>query len=174
MVNRRMGRLELGMERALGLMAAVILFVMMAITAVAVFGRYVLNRPLTGGFELTEIMLAALIYCGLPLVSARREHIVIDTFDPFFSPRFKRALDIAADVICAAAFAGVGVLIFIRAQRIAGYGDTTNVLKLPLAPVAYVMATMIAITAFIHLWLILAPRPQHGPADAMADMKVVE
>ena len=50
-------------------------------------GRYVLNKPLTGGFELTEMMLAALIFCGLPLVSQRREHIVIDTFDPLMSKR---------------------------------------------------------------------------------------
>ena len=62
-----------------------VLFVMMMLTAVDVVGRYVLNRPVAGGFEITEMMLAALIYCGLPLVSQRREHIVIDTFDHFMS-----------------------------------------------------------------------------------------
>ena len=58
---------------------------MMLVTAVDVAGRYLFNKPIAGGFELTEILLAALIYCGLPLVSARRDHIVIDTFDPLFS-----------------------------------------------------------------------------------------
>ena len=43
---------------------------MMMITAVDVAGRYLFNKPLAGGFELTEMLLAALIYCGLPLVSA--------------------------------------------------------------------------------------------------------
>ena len=55
---------------------------MMMITAVDVAGRYLFSKPLAGGFEIPEMMLAALIYCGLPLVSKRREHIVIDTFDP--------------------------------------------------------------------------------------------
>ena len=41
--------------------------------------------------------------------------------------------------------------------RVADYGDTTNVLKLPLAPVAYLMGTMIVIAAVIHLWLIFVP-----------------
>ena len=89
---------------------------MMMITAVDVAGRYLFNKPLAGGFELTEMMLAALIYCGLPLVSKRREHIVIDTFDPCISKRVKRGLDMVAEVVCAVALAGVGCLIF-RARR---------------------------------------------------------
>lgn len=153
------------LQRVFGLAAAAILFVMMMLTAVDVVARYVFNKPINGGFEVTELMLAILIYCGLPLVSARREHIVIDTFDLFFSPRFKRALDVAAEVICTLAFAGIGILIFLRAQRIAGYGDTTSTLRLPLAPFAYLVAFMILVTALIHLWLVFAPPPS-APAAA--------
>ncbi len=145
------------LETALGVAAATVLFTMMMITAVDVIGRYLFNKPLAGGFELTEMMLAALIYCGLPLVSKRREHIVIDTFDTFMSSNVKRVLDIAADVVCFLTLSGIGYLIFRRAVRVADYGDTTNVLKLPLAPVAYAMGTMIVIAALIHLVLIFVP-----------------
>ncbi len=147
------------LEAALGAASALVLFAMMMVTAIDVAGRYLLDKPLPGGFEMTEMMLAALIYCGLPLVSERREHIVIDTLDPFFAARFKRALDVVADVVSFATLAGLGWLIFERAQRVAGYGDTTAVLKLPLAPVAYLMATMIAVTALIHLVLVFVPQP---------------
>ena len=85
------------LEGALGVTSATVLFLMMMITAVDVVGRYVFNKPLNGGFEITEMLLAALIYCGLPLVSQRREHIVIDTFDPLMSARVKRALDMIAE-----------------------------------------------------------------------------
>ena len=148
------------LQTVLGFTSASVLFLMMLITAVDVAGRYVFNKPLPGGFELTELLLAALIYCGLPLVSARREHIVIDTFDPYYSPRFKRALDMIAEVVCALTLAGVGLLIFQRAVRVAGYGDTTNVLKLPLAPIVYLMGTMIVIAAAIHLTLIFVPHAE--------------
>ncbi len=150
------------LQRVFGVTAAAILFAMMMLTAVDVIARYVFNKPINGGFEVTELMLAILIYCGLPLVSTRREHIVIDTFDPLFAPAFKRALDIAAEVVCTLAFAGIGFLIFLRAQRIASYGDTTSTLRLPLAPFAYLMAFMIVVTALIHLWLVFAP-PQAAP-----------
>jgi TRAP-type transport system small permease protein len=166
---RRAAALDMALKRfvdalqtGLSITSAAVLFLMMAITAVDVAGRYILNMPLPGGFEITELLLAALIYCGLPLVSWRREHIVIDTFDRFFPPRLKRALDIVAEVICAATLSGMGYLIFLRAARVAEYGETTNVLKLPLAPIAYVMGVMIVVAALIHISLILVP---HGDDD---------
>lgn len=150
------------LEYALGVTAGTVLFLMMCITAVDVGGRYLLNKPLPGGFEMTEMMLATLIYCALPLVSKQREHIVIDTFDFLMSPAVKRGFDIFADLACTFIMSGVGYLIFRRAARVAEYGDTTNVLKLPLAPVAYVMGVMIVVTAVIHLALIFVP---HGEDD---------
>jgi TRAP-type C4-dicarboxylate transport system permease small subunit len=154
-MKARLGR---WLETALGFTSGTVLFLLMLVTAVDVIGRYVFNKPLAGGFELTEMMLAALIFCGLPLVSQRREHIVIDTFDIFMSKRIKRSLDVVADLVCFLTLAGIGFLIFRRAARVADYGDTTSVLKLPLAPVAYLMGTMIVIAALIHLWLIFVPQ----------------
>ena len=145
------------LELTLGAVSATVLFLMMMVTAVDVIGRYLFNRPLSGGFELTEMMLAALIYCGLPLVSKRREHIVIDTFDAFMSRGVKRFFDVFADVVCFLTLSGIGYLIFRRAARVAEYGDTTSVLKLPLAPVAYLMGVMIVTAALIHLTLIFVP-----------------
>ncbi len=145
------------LESVLGAVSATVLFLMMLVTAVDVIGRYVFNQPLNGGFELTEMMLAALIYCGLPLVSQRREHIVIDTFDPLMSRRVKRALDMFAEVVCSLTLGGIGYLIFRSAARVAEYGDTTNVLRLPLAPVAYLMGTMILVACVIHLSLVFVP-----------------
>ena len=158
-----MNRFDVWLQRILGVFAAVVLFLMMMITATDVIGRYVFNKPINGGFELTELLLATLIYCGLPLVSARREHIVIDTLDPLFSRRFKLALDVTAEAVCAIAFAGAGWLVFLRAVRVAGYGDTTSVLHIPLAPVAYLMAAMIGVAALVHLWLVFMPRLTAGP-----------
>jgi len=155
------------LEVTLGVTSAVVLFLMMLVTAVDVAGRYLFNRPLAGGFELTELMLAALIYCGLPLVSQRREHIVVDTLDPFLPPALKRVFGVFAELVCAAALGGLGYLIFMRAKRVADYGDTTSVLLLPLAPVAYLMAAMIVITALIHLWHAVRPpsADDGGPRD---------
>ncbi len=158
-----MRSLRIWLETALAVTSAIVLFVMMMLTTVDVVGRYIFNAPINGGFELTEMLLAALIYCGLPLVSQRREHIVIDTFDPLMSARVKRSLDMFAEIACSLALGGIGYLIFRRAARVAEYGDTTSVLTLPLAPVVYLMGTMLVIAGLIHLSLILVPhRPDDG------------
>ena len=47
----------------------------------------------------------------------------------------------------------------------AEYGDTTSVLKLPLAPVAWLMGAMIAVTALIHLALIFVPQAEPARVD---------
>jgi len=150
------------LERLLGVIAGAVLFAMMMLTAVDVVGRYVFNRPVAGAFEVTEMMLTALIYCGLPLVSQRRDHIVIDTFDYLMSRGVKRGLDMMAEVLCSLTLFGLAYLVFGRAARVAQYGDTTTVLRLQLAPVAYLMAVMLLVAAIIHLWLIFVP---HGDDD---------
>ena len=147
------------LQKILGVVAATVLFLMMVITAIDVVGRYFFNKPLAGGFEITEMGLAMLIYCALPLVSARREHIVIDTLDVFMSKAVKTFLDRLSDSICFLALSGVGYLLFRRAERVAEYGDTTNVLLIPLAPVVYTMSVMIGIAALMHMVLIFVKHP---------------
>ena len=56
-------------ERALGGLAALVLMALMLLTCVDVAGRYFLNRPVTGGLEVTEILLALVIFAGVPLVT---------------------------------------------------------------------------------------------------------
>jgi TRAP-type C4-dicarboxylate transport system permease small subunit len=152
------------LQKILGLVAALVLFVMMTITAVDVIGRYFFNKPLAGGFEITEMGLALLIYCALPLVSARREHIVIDTLDVFMSDGVKTFLNRLSDLICFVCLGGVGYLLYRRADRVAEYGDTTNVLQLPLAPVVYTMSITIGIAALMHLVLIFVRHADAAPA----------
>ena len=152
------------LQKLLGLVAALVLFLMMSITAVDVIGRYFFNKPVTGGFELTEMGLALLIYCALPLVSARREHIIIDTLDPLMGRTLKNLLNRFSDLVCCVSFAGLGYLLLRRADRVAEYGDTTSVLLLPLAPVVYTMSVAIGIAALMHLILIFVPHPEAARA----------
>jgi TRAP-type C4-dicarboxylate transport system permease small subunit len=144
----------------LELMASLVLFAMMAVTAVDVIGRYLLNSPLPGAFEVTELMLVILIYAGLPLVSRRGEHVVVDVFDRFLSTAARRALDVIAHLLAGAAFAGMALLIFQKARKIVEFGDTTASLKIGLAPFVFFMSALILATAVIHFLLAFAPARQ--------------
>lgn len=83
----------------LGWFAGAVLFALMALTCIDVAGRYLFNSPVWGAFELTEMMLAALIFAALPLVSLRNEHVTVDLFDPMTPDWLLRVQHVVACVI---------------------------------------------------------------------------
>ena len=78
---------ERRVEVVLGVAASLILLAMMLLTFVDVVARYVVNRPVRGAFEVTELMLLVLIFAGLPLVSFTDEHALMDFIDRLLGPR---------------------------------------------------------------------------------------
>lgn len=139
------------LDRLLGAAAALLLFCLMAVTTVDVIGRYIFNFPLRGGFEITELLLLTLIFAGLPLVSRADEHVTMDFIDQALGARGRRLLRRVVDLICGIIILALAWRVFIKAERIAGYGDTTDVLRIPVGPFVYFMALMVAATAVVHL-----------------------
>jgi hypothetical protein len=58
-------------------------------------------------------------------------------------------------------------LMVMRAERFAEYGDTTVHLQLAIAPVAWLMAGLLLLTALVHvLFVVVPPAPVvHGAAQ---------
>jgi TRAP-type C4-dicarboxylate transport system permease small subunit len=147
-------------DAALGIAASAILFCMMTLTFVDVVLRYVFNRPLRGGFEVTELMLLALIFAGLPLVTHAGEHVTMDLIDRWLSPRARNALSRLMEAVSAALMFALTWFMWIKAQRIAGYGDTTDVLRIAVGPFVYFMVAMILLSGLIHLYRAFAAGPR--------------
>jgi TRAP-type C4-dicarboxylate transport system permease small subunit len=139
------------LDRLLGAAAALLLFCLMAITTVDVIGRYILNWPLRGGFEITELLLLTLIFAGLPLVSRADEHVTMDFIDAAFGARGRVMLRRIVHIVCGLLIVGLSYRVWLRADKIAGYGDTTDVLRIPVGPFVYFMAIMVAVTGIVHL-----------------------
>jgi TRAP-type transport system small permease protein len=142
----------------LGIAASAILMGMMLLTFVDVVGRYVFNRPVRGGFEVTELGLLVLIFAGLPLVSHAGEHVTMDFIDRLLKPGARVLLERAVDVFCTAIFLFGAWLVWLKADRIWEYRDATDVLRIVYGPFVYFMAVMIALTGLIHLYKAFARR----------------
>jgi TRAP-type C4-dicarboxylate transport system permease small subunit len=124
--------------------------------------RYLFNFPLRGGFEVTELMLLVLIFAGLPLVSHADEHVTMDFIDRLLPPRGRLLVIRAAHALCAAVMFFLTWQVWIKATRIAGYGDTTDVLKIVIGPFVYFMAAMILLTGLVHLYKVFEPGAAHA------------
>src|SRR5688500_20186863 len=103
---------------------------MMALTFADVVARYLLNRPIRGGFEITELALLVLIFAGLPLVSHADEHVTMDFIDRIL-PR--RLGDVWMRVVLggwAASLLFLAWQMWSKAGRISASGDTTGLLRM--------------------------------------------
>jgi TRAP-type C4-dicarboxylate transport system permease small subunit len=129
----------------------------MVLTFADVVARYLLNRPIRGAFEITELTLLVLIFAGLPLVSHADEHVTMDFIDRILPARLVGAWIRAMHGACAALMFFLTWQIWIKAGRISGYGDTTDTLRLLVGPFVYFMVAMIALTGLIHLYKVFVP-----------------
>lgn len=151
------------LERWLGLLAAASLFAMMTLTFADVVARKLVGESIRGSLELTELLMFGVIFVGLPLASLKGEHVFFDLLDHLLPPRLRRWQGMLSNAICALLLAGAAWLVYGRAQRTVGMGDTTAQLQIDIAPFHYLAAVLLLLTALMHLYLILVPPAVHRP-----------
>ncbi len=147
------------LDWSLGGCCALLLAGLTGLTMVDVIGRYWFDAPLTGAFELTQLMLCALIFAALPLTTAAGEHIEVD----LFYSRMPRGLQSFVHLLGAGISALVlGVIAWRLAEhalRLAHDGSVTNALAVPLAPLAWFAALLAALSAALALLRLGRGRP---------------
>lgn len=150
---------------ALGYAAAALMLCLMLLTCADVVGRYFFNKPVTGGFELTEVLLAALIFAGLPLVTLRGDHITVDLFDPVTPDWLFHIQHALASLVGAACTAYLSWRLWLRAEALDGAGETTSQLHFKVAWLTYAMAILMALTAVALLVTLFRPPHRHIPGE---------
>jgi TRAP-type C4-dicarboxylate transport system permease small subunit len=158
-----LGRWEKPFEMLLGSATALVLACIMLLTCLDVAGRYVLTMPVPGALELTEMMMGALIFSSLPMVTLRNQQVTIDLFDPFIPRSVKPALHVAIQISCGVCMAVISWRLWIKGGQSMDYGDTTAVLKLSVWPLVYFMSVLAAATSLI-LFLMVRHKGAAGGA----------
>lgn len=73
--------------RLLEFLLMISLLLMVVINFVDVLGRKFFNHPIFGIQDLTEHLMASVVFCGLPLVTMAGLHLTVDLFDKFMNHR---------------------------------------------------------------------------------------
>lgn len=138
---------------ALGLTVALALSAMAVVTVVDVTGRYLLNAPLPGSYELVGLLLAVTVFAALPLATLRREHVVVDVLDHVLPRRFVAFQAGSTALLAAAALGALAWQLWGRGERLVLDNAATNLLGIPLAPLAFFMAicTALAVPAVLAM-----------------------
>jgi len=101
----------------------------MLLTTADVSGATSSTGPLRGAFEITELLMLALIFAGLPLASRSDEHVTLDFIDMLLGRRGRQLLRRLIDLVCGAIILALAGGCGCKAGKIAAYADTTEVLR---------------------------------------------
>ena len=110
---------------------------MMVMTCIDVFGREVLNAPLDGATELTQLMMGVIVFAVLPIVCLKEEHITVDLLDRWFPRHAAPIRQIVLNFAAALMMAVVCWRVWIIGSFQMEYGDGTEFLEIPLGPISY-------------------------------------
>jgi TRAP-type C4-dicarboxylate transport system permease small subunit len=135
----------------LGVAAGLLAGAMMLVTTIDVGGRFLLNRPLHGAFEATEVMMGLLVFLALPLTTRRREHITVTMFDHLMADWLKRALALCFALICAGVAALIAWRLGLYGERLLRVGEVTLELSIPRGGIATAMSWLLWVTAAAFL-----------------------
>lgn len=156
------------LELMCGLLSGTALFGIMTLTFFDVLGRKLADNSIPGSLELTELMMVAVIFGALPLVSERGEHVEFDSLDPYLPMWLRRIQAVVVHLLCAVLLVGLGWLMWRTASQFLETGETTAQLKILKAPFIYGMAVLCMATGAIHLVLAGQPPADRGSAAGAA------
>ncbi len=132
----------------LEVVSASVLFFLMALTCVDVFGRYLFNSPLHGGTEMTEIGLAVMVFAAMPVITWRGGHIVVDLLDRFLGSKVVKVLSLFAALVMSSSLYFLALRIFELGERSIRRGVVTEFLAMPTGYIVQYIAIMSWATAF--------------------------
>ena len=144
-------------EKLCGLLCASALFAIMALTFFDVGGRKLLSHSIPGSLELTELLMVVVIFAGLPLVSARGEHVVFDSLDGFWPAWVLKIQNLLVHGLCAALMLGLAYVMWQTGNQFLESSETTAQLKILKAPFLYGMGVLCGVTGLVHLAQIAQP-----------------
>jgi TRAP-type C4-dicarboxylate transport system permease small subunit len=134
---------------------SIALFFMMALTFVDVISRYLFNAPIVGALELTEFSMAIVIFLGLVLLTSEEGHVTVDLLDSFMPDKIKAIQKVIINLINLLVMVIISWQLWIKALDAKEYGDMTEYLAMPLAPLIYFMSIMVGISGLILSFIIV-------------------
>jgi TRAP-type C4-dicarboxylate transport system permease small subunit len=135
------------LRRAVETVMAVFLMSMVALTFADVIGRRLFGAPIYGAHDITEHLMALVVFCGLPLVTVAGAHLTIDLFDRLIAQRWMgwwRALTAVLVVAILCLLAWLFVRHGLNAARIS---EVSQALRLPREPLYLFIAASFGLSA---------------------------
>lgn len=155
---------EDGLDRWLGILSSLPLGLIVALTFLDVFARYLISAPIKGSLEIIQYAMALSIFAALPLVTRHRGHVTVSLIDGLLGTVAMRVKTILCDLISLLALLLMSWRLWIYAGESIEEKQQTIVLALPQGPLVYILAVFAALTSLLVLLDLI--RQVRIPGDA--------
>jgi TRAP-type transport system small permease protein len=143
-------------------LASVALVIMMGVTLVDVFMRYVFNSPVRGAYELVEAMLVIFVFHGMSTAFLQRRNIVIDLIDSFAHRMVVSVLIRISDVLTIITIILFAYAMIKPAVQSFNYGEVKMELQVPIWYMWAAALLGMAGAILCALGRLMAPADPHG------------
>ncbi len=153
------------LDRWLGWMSSLPLGLIVVLTFMDVFARYVFSAPIRGSLEIIQYAMALSIFAALPLVTRHRGHVTVSLIDSALGTSALRWKTRICDLISWVALTLMSWRLWIYAGESLEQKQQTIVLALPQGPLVYALTVFAGLSSVIVLWGLLRSFRQPGGAS---------
>jgi len=140
------------LSRLLGYVATVMLGLMMLLTVVDVFMRYVFNAPITGATEVSELMMVIVVFPALAWIAVERSHIRVDMLVVKWPRRVQLIVEIITLLLALGTFVIITWQSFLESIEVR---MATSLLEVPESPFHWIMTLGFAMLCLAIVSLVI-------------------
>lgn len=111
-----------------------LLAILMFLGTFDVIGRYFFNKPIKGAYEISEILLAGIVFFGLAYALSVGGHVRVETFVTLFRPRARAIVGFITTFLSLIIFVLIGWQGAILAMKSWEHHRLIDVIFIPIAP----------------------------------------
>ena len=147
---------------ASAILAGVVLFGLMLLTAADVGSRYFLNAPLNGVVDLTRFSVLIMTFLGFAYCGFRGANVVIELLFNQLGPRVQTGLKRLANALGCLLFSVIAWRSVIQSVDVREFNETSQLLTIPYWPFYVLLAFGAALFAWVLLLRIFVELPEEN------------
>jgi TRAP-type C4-dicarboxylate transport system permease small subunit len=117
-----------------------VLLCMMVLTVSDVIGRYFFNSPVTGAYEITEVMMVTVVFLFIGYTQAQKGHISIDFVIQLLPQKMRMTIDIVTHLVSLFIMLLIAWMNILRCLELMRINEVTPILHFPVSPFLLIVA----------------------------------
>jgi tripartite ATP-independent transporter DctM subunit len=146
-----LGKVCLQISRGANLVGLITLGLMAVLVIAGIMGRYFFLKPITGSYEILQLMMIIPAAAGLAYTALHKGHISIGLVKSRFSSRNQAVIDSAISFLSLGVFAVITWQAVLKAESLRLEESVSQMLQIPVFPFLYVLAAGSAILCLVFI-----------------------